>query len=81
MKYLPKEIQEFPADQQDVIQIAAQEKAQQQATCHCGSPIWAVGSALCGSSLCFSCITGEADCSYDYEVRGLHTFVHDYGQN
>ena len=28
----------------------------------CGAPIWAAGSAITGSNLCFTCTTGEADC-------------------
>lgn len=35
--------------------------------CHCGAPIWVVGSAEAGLS-CFTCITGEADPSDDYEI-------------
>ena len=27
----------------------------------CGAPIWAAGSAITGSNLCFTCTTGEAD--------------------
>ena len=39
------------------------------ATCMiCGQPIWAAGSAITGSYMCFSCTTGEADDSEDYEV-------------
>lgn len=34
----------------------------------CGSPIWAAGSAIVEMDLCFSCITGEADDSDDYEI-------------
>lgn len=34
----------------------------------CGQSIWALGSAACGSNMCFSCITGEADASEDYEL-------------
>lgn len=34
----------------------------------CGSPIWAAGSAVSGSYMCFSCMTGEADDSEDYEI-------------
>jgi len=36
--------------------------------CECGEPIWAAGSAVCGSLMCFSCITGEADASDEYEA-------------
>ena len=40
------------------------------ATCMvCGAPIWAAGSALTGSYLCFTCTTGEADDSDDYEIE------------
>ena len=30
--------------------------------CHCGNPIWIAGSAIVGKG-CFTCITGESDCS------------------
>ena len=35
--------------------------------CDCGNPIWIAGSSLAGKG-CFCCITGETDCSEDYEV-------------
>lgn len=35
----------------------------------CGAPIWAAGSAITGNSLCFTCTTGEADGSEDYEIE------------
>jgi hypothetical protein len=41
--------------------------ALQGARCHCGAPIWAIGSAVVGNA-CFTCITGEADPSSDYEI-------------
>lgn len=34
----------------------------------CGSPIWAAGSAITGTNMCFAYTTGEADDSGDYEV-------------
>ena len=34
----------------------------------CGSPIWAAGSAITGTHMCFSCTTLEADDSEDYEI-------------
>jgi hypothetical protein len=37
------------------------------AKCECGNPIWIIGSAFSGMS-CFTCLTGEADCSDDYEI-------------
>ncbi len=36
----------------------------------CGNPIWAAGSAVVGWNGCFTCISGEADDSEDYEVEG-----------
>ncbi len=35
--------------------------------CECGEPIWAIGSAIAGHA-CFTCITGEATPSDDYEI-------------
>lgn len=32
--------------------------------CQCGEPVWRFG----GQGLCFSCTTGEADASEDYEL-------------
>ncbi|MHC4681455.1 MAG: hypothetical protein ACYTEK_22475 [Planctomycetota bacterium] len=36
-------------------------------TCHCGNPIWVIGSAFVGNA-CFTCITGEASPDGDYEI-------------
>ena len=42
------------------------------ARCECGAPIWVIGSAEAGLS-CFTCITGEADASADFEIaEALH---------
>ena len=41
--------------------------ARRGARCYCGAPIWAIGSAVVGNA-CFTCITGEADPSSDYEI-------------
>ena len=35
--------------------------------CHCGAPVWVIGSAETGL-MCFTCITGESDPSQDYEI-------------
>ncbi|MCT2534686.1 hypothetical protein NC661_04905 [Aquibacillus koreensis] len=34
----------------------------------CNQPIWVIGSGIVGSDMCFTCITGEADDSEDYEL-------------
>ena len=49
---------------------AARSRKEAGAKCICcGNPIWAAGSAITGSDLCFTCTTGEADDSKDYEIR------------
>ncbi len=35
----------------------------------CGAPIWAAGSVITGMNRCFTCTTGEADDSKDYEIE------------
>jgi hypothetical protein len=35
--------------------------------CHCGNPLWVLGSAEAGNA-CFTCITGEATPDEDYEL-------------
>lgn len=35
----------------------------------CGAPIWAAGSAITGTNMCFPCATGEADDGDDYEIE------------
>ena len=35
--------------------------------CHCGNRLWVVGAAEAGNS-CFTCITGEAVPSSDFEL-------------
>src|SRR5207244_5177616 len=37
------------------------------ARCHCGAPVWVVGSVSAGYG-CFTCMTGEAFTSEDYEI-------------
>lgn len=40
----------------------------QRELCDCGNPIWIIGSAIIGKG-CFTCITGDSDCSEDYEIK------------
>ena len=42
------------------------------ARCYCGAPIWVVGSVSAGYR-CFTCITGEAFPSEDYEIDEVLT--------
>ena len=36
--------------------------------CNCANELWVIGSAISGKG-CFTCITGETDCSDDYEIE------------
>jgi hypothetical protein len=40
--------------------------------CHCGNPLWVIGSAISGFA-CFTCITGESNPDGDYEIEGVCT--------
>ena len=52
--------------------IEAAESKKNGAKCMtCGQPIWAIGSAIVGWNGCFTCISGEADCSDDYEIESV----------
>jgi hypothetical protein len=48
---------------------------QSGAQCECGEPIWAIGSAA-SHYACFTCITGEADASEEYEIDEALDRVH-----
>lgn len=49
--------------------LAAAERKEQGAKCIvCGQKIWAIGSGITGSDMCFTCTTGESDPSEDYEL-------------
>lgn len=48
--------------------------------CDCGNPIWAVGAAVAGY-MCFSCITGEAVPSGDFEIDEVLSRSHDGNGN
>lgn len=39
--------------------------------CFCGQPIWAIGSAIAGTGMCFTCTTGKKDDSEDYEIENV----------
>lgn len=47
---------------------ALEEKNNEARCIACGSPIWAAGSAITGTNMCFLCTTLETDDSEDYEI-------------
>ena len=52
---------------------SASNRKENGATCVvCGQPIWAIGSAITGTDMCFSCTTGESDSSDDYEIDKVY---------
>ncbi|MBD2847454.1 hypothetical protein IDH44_19805 [Paenibacillus sp. IB182496] len=65
MKHNPKE------SKKNLIEsLEAAVSAKENGACcgQCGQPIWAVGTAIAGWNSCFTCLTGEADHSDDYEI-------------
>lgn len=71
-KFLSQFVTDNPGENDKDIRdklIAAVEAKRNGATCiNCGNPIWAIGSAIAEWNGCFSCITGEANSSDDYEI-------------
>lgn len=52
--------------------LEASERKMNGAKCiQCGQPIWAIGSGVTGTDMCFTCNTGEADDSEDYELDSV----------
>ncbi|XID95877.1 hypothetical protein ACF3MZ_15705 [Paenibacillaceae bacterium WGS1546] len=66
MKSNPKE------NKQNLIEsLKASVSAKENGACcsQCDQPIWAIGTAIAGWNSCFTCLTGEADDSADYEIN------------
>ena len=53
------------------LERAAQAKKDGAICSQCSQPIWAIGTATVEWNGCFSCITGEADNSDDYEIESV----------
>lgn len=71
-EYIKQHLKSNPQSKESKIRqalLVAIKKKQAGVKCdNCGSEIWAIGTALVEWNGCFSCITGEADSSEDYEV-------------
>lgn len=59
-----------PKELEETLRVVLEEKEGVARCMNCGAPIWVAGSALVGSYMCFTCLTGEADGSDDFEVLG-----------
>ncbi len=74
-EYIANFIKNNPGEKASDIRAALTEAVQAKkdgAKCtNCDSPIWAIGTATAGWNACFSCITGEADNSDDYEIDSV----------
>lgn len=55
-------------DIKESILAAGKRKKNGEGCMQCGQPIWAIGSGITGIDRCFTCTTGEADHSGDYEL-------------
>ena len=68
-KQTAKDNEDFDEKKTKATILEAAERKKNGAKCtQCGQNIWAIGSGITGIDMCFTCITGEADDSDDYEL-------------
>ncbi len=71
-QFVEKYIKNNPKENKTALtrSLQAAVAAKQSGACcdQCHQPIWAIGTAIAGWSTCFTCLTGEADHSEDYEI-------------
>ncbi len=70
-KHIKTNPSENAADLKASLTEAADKKKNGFKCSQCGQPVWAIGTAIVGWNGCFTCITGEADCSEDYEIDSV----------
>lgn len=69
-EYVELFVQANPGSSREVIRDRLERalaRSRSGARCQCGERIWVIGSAEVGAA-CFTCITGEAAPSSDYEL-------------
>lgn len=66
-KYCKTNPNQNPEQLKKRLQEAVKDKKNGATCSNCGEAIWAVGSAI-GYYSCFTCLTGDADSSGDYEI-------------
>lgn len=59
--------EENPNQVKEDLKEAVKDKKKGETCFNCGQEIWAIGSAVAYHG-CFTCLTGEADSSEDYEI-------------
>ncbi|WP_237049359.1 hypothetical protein [Lentibacillus amyloliquefaciens] len=67
-KHCKNNPEENPNQLRKDLKQAVKDKKNGETCFNCGQEIWAIGSAVAYQS-CFSCLTGEADSSEDYEIN------------
>lgn len=69
--FIVKYLKSNPGESKEIISKALDSALldyQRGIKCHCGNPIWVIGSAVSGNG-CFTCITGESAPDGDYEIK------------
>ena len=70
-KYAKMIVQNNPSEKKEntikLIELAIKDVKKGE-RCNCGNPIWVAGSIFTGYA-CFTCTTGEANASEDYEIK------------
>jgi hypothetical protein len=69
-QYIQQHVRSNPDEKPDALRTRLREcvtAVLRGERCQCGEAIWAIGSAVAGHA-CFTCITGEAAPSGDYEI-------------
>lgn len=74
-KFVEHHLEANPGTDADIIRAALERAIQAKkdgAVCgQCGGPMWVAGSAVAERNGCFTCITGEADSSDDFEIDSV----------
>jgi hypothetical protein len=70
-EYVKKHLKSNPGEKAEEVtaqlQSALDDYKADRRCSQCGAPIWVIGASQVGL-MCFTCITGEADPSSDYEI-------------
>jgi hypothetical protein len=69
-EYIQRHVRSNAGEKPDELRVRLREcvsAALRGERCRCSEPIWVIGSAVAGHA-CFTCITGEATPSGDYEI-------------
>lgn len=69
VRKMAKDNKDIDTDElRESLMVAVERKKKGETCINCDQSIWAIGSAVIGTDMCFSCTAGEADASEDYEI-------------